>query len=110
MRLYEAVIILVHQATEERQKELIRKVDSVFSKYGAVIKAHHDRGRKPLGYMMKKHKEGHFYIYDAEIEPSRVSEIVRELRLEEQILQASVVIPPKKSSKVSEKETGVHAG
>ena len=97
MQTYEAVIILVHQSTEDRQKELMKKVDSVFSKHGALIQAHHDRGKRILGYPMKKHKEGHVYVYDAAIAPTKVSEIVRELRLEDQLLQVMISFPVKKS-------------
>lgn len=100
MQTYEAIIILVHQATEDRQKELVKKVDSVFLKFGSVITAHHDRGRRTLGYPMKKHKEGHVYVYDVEITPAKVKDVVRELRLEDQLLQAMISFPvPKSASK-----------
>jgi ribosomal protein S6 len=93
MQSYEAVIILVHHAAEDRQKELVKKVDTIFSKFGAAIRAHHDRGKRNLGYPMKKHKEGHVYIYDVDVEPLKVSDLVRELRLEEELLQVMVAHP-----------------
>jgi len=101
MRNYEAAIILVHQATEDRQKELVKKVDSVFSKFGAVIKAHHDRGKRNLGYPMKKHKEGHVFIYDLEIDPSKVADVTRELRLEDQLLQVMISFPVPKEAETA---------
>jgi ribosomal protein S6 len=93
MQPYEAVVILVHHVAEDRQKELVKKVDTIFSKFGSSIRAHHDRGKRNLGYPMKKHKEGHVYIYDVDVEPLKVNDLVRELRLEEELLQVMVAHP-----------------
>jgi ribosomal protein S6 len=93
MRNYEAVIIISHQLSADRQKELTKKVDDVFSKFGAKINARHDRGKKELGYPMKKHKEGHIFIYDLEMDPSKVDALIRELRLEEALLQIMITFP-----------------
>ena len=94
MRKYEAILILAHQMSADRQKELEKKVDSIFSKFDVKIQARHDRGKKELGYPMKKHKEGHVYVYDITMDPSKVDALSRELRLEEELLQVMVTHPP----------------
>lgn len=93
MRNYEVVLILAHQMSADRQKELVKKVDGIFSKFGAKVQARHDRGKKELGYPMKKHKEGHIYVYDAEMDPSKIDPFIRELRLEDDLLQVMVSLP-----------------
>ena len=42
---------------------------------------------------MKKHKEGHVYIYDLEADPSKLDALNRELRLEDDLLQLMVTHP-----------------
>ena len=96
MRNYEIIVILVHEATEDRQKELLKRIDSIFTKTGALVHAVHDRGKRTLGYKMKKHKEGHYYIYDIEQDPAKTADLIRELRLEDELLQVMISHPIEK--------------
>ncbi len=90
MRHYEAVLVLAHQTTTDQQKELIKGIEEIFSKFEVKILNRHDRGKKELGYPMKKHHEGHVYICDIEAEPSKIRDLVQQLRLEEKLLQVMV--------------------
>ena len=93
MRNYEAVIILAHQSTGDREKDLLKKVDGVFSKFNAKVTTRHDRGKKTLGHAMKKHREGHVYILDFEIDPAQIDGLSKDLRLEEDLLQVMISLP-----------------
>jgi small subunit ribosomal protein S6 len=103
MRNYEVVLILAHETVEDRAKELLKRIEQIFSKSGVLVRAHHDRGRRVLGYSMKKHKEGHVYIYDIEALPERVKDLERDLRLEEKLLQVMISHPLKRRE---DKEAG----
>ena len=93
MRNYEIVLILIFHDAEARQKEVTKSLDAIFEKNGAKVAARHDRGKRSLGYIMQKHKFGHVYVYDAQIDPAKVADIVREIRLENEVLQVMVSHP-----------------
>ena len=104
MRSYEVVLIVVHQVVESRQKELVKRLDSIFAKHQATVQGRHDRGKQLLGYPMKKHNEGHIYIYNVDCEPSKVQEMIHDLRLENDLLQVMFTHPIAQASLRAKKE------
>ena len=97
MRNYEVVLILTFHDAEARQKEIAKSLDAVFEKNGAKVVARHDRGKRQLGYLMQKHKFGQVYVYDVEMDPAKAADLVREIRLENEVLQVMVSHPVPKS-------------
>ena len=107
MRNYEIVLILTFHDAEARQKEIVKSVDAVFEKNSAKVVARHDRGKRPLGYMIQKHKFGHVHVYDVEMDPAKVADLIRGIRLENEVLQVMASHPVAKSAAEPAKKQAV---
>ena len=89
MRAYEA--IFVFRAEDElytKGKELIK---GEFDRVAAKIIKEDDMGARDLAYMLKKETRGHYHFYEAEIDPQKVDEITKSVKLMDPVLKALFV-------------------
>jgi ribosomal protein S6 len=55
-----------------------------------------DLGKKSLGHMIGKYKDGRMFLSEYEMDPSRTQDFRKELELQENLLRYMVSIPAKK--------------
>ncbi len=55
-----------------------------------------DLGKKPLGHMIKKYKDGRMFLFEFEMDSSRTQDFRKDLELQENLLKYMVSIPAKK--------------
>lgn len=91
MKNYESVIIVNPDYTEEKVKEVIDKVTGLINKNGKVESVE-NKGKKRLGYEIKKHKEGIYVVYEFSAEPDSIEEIQRNYRIMIDDILKSIVI------------------
>ena len=93
MREYEVTIIIQPQLEEEARAQLIERISGIL----APEAAEEDKpvvdewGMRRLAYPIEKNNEGYYILYEAELDPTRISEIERSLQYIEDVLRYLVV-------------------
>lgn len=89
---YELIFIVRIDPSEEVMNQTVEEVKNFVEQddMGTVTKI--DRwGRRRLAYEIGKHREGYYVLFDAEIDPSHINELERELRLSQSIIRFLVI-------------------
>ena len=93
MREYEVTIIVQPQLEEEARKELIARVNGWLTPTAdddnKPVENHW--GSRHLSYPIRKFTEGYYVMYEAKVDPTRLSDIERNMQYSEDILRYLVV-------------------
>jgi len=87
MKHYELLIVVKPTLSPE---EAVVKRDSLkelLEKNGSQIKSVYEMGVRKLAYEIDKHERGNYFVYYYEGEPSSIDEILRNLRIDEDLLR-----------------------
>jgi len=106
MRLYEGLIILVPEASAEARKRHLEFFDELVAKHGGSVRNKTDWGKKPIGYMLRKNRDGYILIYEFEVPPAAISEIERVLTLDQDVLKSMITVKEVKAVKEKKKKKG----
>ena len=93
MREYEVTIILQPEIKEEEQTELLSRIQSWLTpdeENAEQITVDH-WGLRQLAYPINKFTQGYYVFYNGQLDPSRVSEIERNMEYNEVILRYLVI-------------------
>ncbi len=91
MRDYELVIIVTPDIDETATAEVVDKVKSWISEVGGSIESFEEWGRQKLAYLIRKNKEGQYYLFNLKLEPTAVVNLERNFRLQESIMRFLIV-------------------
>jgi small subunit ribosomal protein S6 len=100
-------------AEEEMPAALERISGYITSNEGAVSEliTTSPWGRRRLAYEIRDYRDGFYALYHFDLDPSRVSEVERDLRLNNQVLRSLVVsYAPPKPKKPKKSRAGEQAG
>ncbi len=93
MREYEVTIIIQPQLEEDEREKLIERVSDLL-----VPEATEDEkpamdvwGMRRLAYPIQKNTEGFYVLYEAALDPTRITDVERSLQFTEDILRYLVV-------------------
>lgn len=104
MRDYEVTIIIQPKLEEKPRNELIDRVTG-WIVGGEVTDENRPQinhwGSRKLAYEIRKFKEGYYVLYEANIEPDRISDIERNMQFSEDILRYLVVRKEEEAEKES---------
>lgn len=92
MRAYELVFIVSPELEEEATTEIVDRVSGWITDEGGKINQVEEWGRRKFSYMIGNHKEGQYYLFQVEMEPSLVATLERNLRLQEPILRYLITV------------------
>lgn len=93
MRHYEAMVLLAPTVDERNvEQKLSRYLDLVREDGGSVDEVD-VWGRRRLAYEIDNQAEGIYVVLDLQAEPATVSELDRQLGLNEEVLRTKVVRP-----------------
>jgi small subunit ribosomal protein S6 len=87
MRDYELVFIVHPDLDETSLKDVVEKVKGWITDAGGSIVKVDFWGKKKLAYAIRKQKEGHYVLIQAQMDPSVGSTIERNLRFTEPVLR-----------------------
>ena len=87
MNHYELMVVLSPTLTEEQEKEQHRQIEELLKSQKGEIHLVDFWGKRKLAYPIKKQRQGVYNIYYFEVDPGRVSEIDRKLKMDEQLLR-----------------------
>ncbi|AHH22282.1 30S ribosomal protein S6 [Nocardia nova] len=96
MRQYEVMVILDPNLDERTVGPNLDKMLSVVSQQGGKIDKVDLWGRRRLAYEIEKRNEGIYAVVDLTAEPDTVSELDRQLGLNESVLRTKVLRQNKK--------------
>ena len=86
MNKYESVIIISPKLDEGKIDNIIQKVKDIIEENGEVTKVD-KMGVKRLAYEINKCKEGYYITFDFEADPSIISELERNYKINENIIK-----------------------
>lgn len=106
MRKYEGLFIFPPEEGPEAAKEGEARLEEIITRCGGKIVDRQDWGRRPLGYALKKFREGRILQWNFELETNQMVELRRALDISERFLKTNIVKhvtpkPPKEKAKKS---------
>lgn len=87
MNLYEIMFIQNPDIGEEDQQKLLSRFTSVVTKNGGDVIRLDDQGTRSMAYKIEKHSRGRYFLGYLEGPGAMVSEIERNLRIDENIMR-----------------------
>ena len=91
MRAYEVMVILEPSLEERTIEPSLDKYLNVIRKDGGSVEKVDIWGRRRLAYEIAKHAEGIYAVIDLKAAPATVSELDRQLSLNESVLRTKVM-------------------
>ena len=91
MRAYELMVILDPDLEERTVQPSLDTYLNVVRKDGGSVENIDIWGRRRLAYEIAKHAEGIYAVVDVKAEPATVSELDRQLNLNESVLRTKVL-------------------
>lgn len=85
MRAYEA--IFVFRPEDEIYKQGLQLIKSELDRAEAKIIKDEDIGARDLAYMVKKESRGHYHFFEAEIDPLKINDISKAVKLIDPVLK-----------------------
>ncbi len=92
MRSYEGLFILPPEQMPEVQKAQVKQLEDLIKKFNGNVSQKAEWGRRPLGYPLKKFKEGSFLLFDFEMDPAKATEFRKALQLQEGPLKFTIAL------------------
>ena len=106
MTSYEGVFIFPPEAAGDTRKAQLKNLDELIGKFQGSVIQKNEWGKRPLGYPIRKIREGYFVVVEFGMPPSQATEFRKLLELQEDILKYMITV--KKENK-PEKKTVVKA-
>ena len=91
MREYETTVIVQPEISSEGTEAILQKMDGVLEQEGATRLMCTDLGKRKLAYEIAKFQKGHYYVLSFLDDGKVVSELERNLRIEESVLRFMTV-------------------
>jgi len=93
VREYEVTIIVQPQLEEEGRKELIERISNLIAPEATEETKPQEKhwGLRQLAYPIRKQTEGYYVLFEASIDPERISEIERAMQYMEDLLRYLVI-------------------
>lgn len=99
MKRYEGIFIYPPEAGPEVRKNQEKTLEEIVKRFQGAIVQKNEWGRRPLGYPLKKFREGHFWVVDFDMPPANMTELRKTLELQEDLLKFMLTIKNLKADK-----------
>ena len=87
MRHYETLFIVTPDSSEEDLKAVAVKIKGVVTGMNGIVASYDEQGRKKLAYSVKKQNKGYYVLMDYVGSSDIVSELERNMRLDDRVLK-----------------------
>ena len=94
MPLYECVFIARNDVTQQQVDAIADGIAGQLEADGGVVKKREYWGLRGLAYRIKKNRKGHYMLLGLDAQPAFVTEMERQLRLNEDVLRFMTVRVP----------------
>ena len=92
MKAYEGVFIFPPESATDARKAQLKNLDDLIAKFQGSVIQKNEWGKKPLGYPLKKFREGYVVVADFEMPTSQTIEFRKTLELQEELLKYMITI------------------
>jgi small subunit ribosomal protein S6 len=89
-RKYEGLFIFPPDESGTTLKDGEKRLEEALQHCGGKVLDRKDGGRRSLGFPLRKLREGHFILWNFEMDPLRVAEFRKSLQLDENILKSTL--------------------
>ena len=96
MPTYELVVILPPDSGPDERKAQDKTLEDLVTRAGGKVNQKTELGKRPLGYLLGKHKEGFILLLDLSMETLAVAEFRKALELRDEVLSYMFTIKPTK--------------
>ena len=87
MSLYECVLIARNDVTQQQVESIVDNIATQLEVEGGAMMKREYWGLRSLAYRVKKNRKGHYMLMGLDAKPAFVSEMERQLRLNEDVLR-----------------------
>ncbi len=87
MPLYECVLIARNDVTQQQVEAIVDQVASQLETEGGAVRKREYWGLRSLAYRIKKNRKGHYMLLGLDAKPPFITEMERQLRINEDILR-----------------------
>ena len=100
MRKYELLTIFKPNLDSDEIDKVLEKVDSDLAEMGGKVESRDKMGRKKLAYEINNFRDGFFVNYVVSLDESKVSDLKRQLRLNDSLLRTMFLTAEKTAQEV----------
>ncbi|HEY0421415.1 MAG TPA: 30S ribosomal protein S6 [Acetobacteraceae bacterium] len=87
MPLYECVLIARNDVTQQQVEGIADTIAAQFEPDGGAVRKREYWGLRTLAYRVKKNRKGHYMLLGLEAQPASITEMERQLGLNEDVLR-----------------------
>ncbi len=109
MKNYDGLFIFTPRETEEGRKRQLSLLETLIKKHEGVVTQKSEWGEKPIGYPIRKFKEGYFVHILFQMNPSQVAPFRNALELQENLLNFMLTVYDAKKQKPQPEKSRVPA-
>ena len=95
MKEYELMTIIKPNMDAEDVNKVVEKFEDTVKSIGGKVVSTDKVGRKKLSYDIQKFKDGFFVVYRIEIEESKVAELKRQIKLNDNFIRFMLLVADK---------------
>lgn len=92
LKNYESMIIVSPSSTEEELKQITNGISNFITSNGGEIANVDEWGKKRLAYEIKDQREGYYFVFYYSFEPTKINELDRYLKLNENVLRHNILV------------------
>ncbi len=89
--LYDLVLLLATQATEEQRAKILTDVESAISKAGGSIERNDDWGQRAMAYQIRHQPDAEYHLLQFTAPPTLIEELSHTLRITDGVLRFRVI-------------------
>ena len=87
MAYYESVLVFRQDLTESQVKEKAAKFSEIIKELGGDVKSTEFWGLKNLAYIIRKNRKAHYVMLNVELDGSKITELERRSRIDEDVIR-----------------------
>ena len=87
MAYYESVLVFRQDLTEPQVKEKAAKFTDIIKELGGDVKSTEFWGLKNLAYIIRKNRKAHYVMLNVELDGSKITELERRSRIDEDVIR-----------------------
>ncbi len=101
MKSYEGIFVFPPTSTPDERKAQDKVIDTQIDKFKGKVAQRAEWGKRSLGYVVKRFREGLFSFVEFEMDPSGVVDFRKALEVNPDILKYMVTVKDPKAGKIA---------
>ena len=101
MKPYEALFIFPPEGTPEVRKAQATQLEELIKRFNGSLLQKTELGKRPLGYEVRKFREGFFVSVEFQVDPLKMQEFRKALELQPEVIKYMILVKKKQSEKKS---------